>query len=245
MPDATAPAPMPARPAQRNQNAVVLRKNYDLVYWWVVWLYAGVGWALTWTGGTTVNFGSKNLLFYPGPALGVGFVGLFLFVAIFTAIRARGAMSAILLMALALIGVGLYLTGVWDIMVVRIPDLHIHMNQAFYGAIFVVLFPAWLLTTFVFNRMHSLIFLPNKKIQMGRILGRGGAVINTTTISLKRLDDDIFVHRILGLRWLGIGTGDIQVVYVEAGHGTTYTIVNNVWRPDDVIARFARLSGGG
>ena len=147
----------------QQSRGVALRKHYDLLYWWAIWLYAGVAWFITGAAGTVVNFGTKDIRIYSGPALGVGFVFLLLFVAVFTSIRARGAMSAILLLVLLLIGVVMYLTGFMGYAIARFPDLRVHMNQAFYGVIFTVLFPTWLLTTFVFNRMNYFI-LHDKKV---------------------------------------------------------------------------------
>jgi hypothetical protein len=53
--------------------------------------------------------------------------------------------------------------------------------------------------------------------------------------------DDIFVHKILGLGFLGLGTGDIDVKFDVPGGGSQHHVFKNVWRPDRKIARMEAL----
>jgi hypothetical protein len=53
--------------------------------------------------------------------------------------------------------------------------------------------------------------------------------------------DDLIVHKMLGLRFLGFGTGDIEVKFDVPGGGSQHHLFKNVWRPDAKIARMEEL----
>jgi hypothetical protein len=235
------PSPTPVVPTYSVARPIKLIKHYDLLYWWAVWLYAGVAWFVTATFGQRIEIAGKALKFSTEPLLGIGFVATLLFVAVFTAIRARGPMSAILVFALLLIGVVIHWTVGWSVILVHVPDLRIHMNQAFYAVVFVTLFPIWLLTTFVFNRLRYLTFEPGPQIRERRLLGGRKANFVPKEFGAKKLDDDIFVHRFLGLWWLGFGTGDIELTYSDPVVGWHREVVENVWRADHIVDQINSL----
>jgi len=219
---------------------VKLIKHYDLVYWWVVWLYAALAWAWTSYAGKQIVITDKALRFATEPMLGIGFLAVLLFVAIFTAIRARGAMSAILVAALIIIGLLMHFNGWWGSIMQSFPDLRVHMNQAFYAVVFCVLFPVWVLTTFVFNRLHYYTFDHGKQVGDCSMIGGGSRTFAANNIALMKQPDDIFVHRVLGLWWLGFGTGDVVLTYTEPGGGSHREIINNVWQVDRKIREINR-----
>ena len=66
--------------------------------------------------------------------------------------------------------------------------------------------------------------------------GAHGQVVETS-----RQSDDIFVHRLLGLWFLGIGTGDIEVRFNTAGGGQRLYLLKNVWRAAHVEREINRL----
>ncbi len=245
---APAKAPLPDKPAD---TSITLIRHYDLLYWWVVWLYAAVAWVISGAGPfgwgirvhmvelvdgklpqSVVDGTSKALNFHPDPLLGIGFIATFLFVAIFTAVRARGVLSAVLVFAFLAAGAAIYFLGLSRVLLEAFPRLRIHMNQGFYGAVFSVLFPIWVLTTFFFNRFHYYSFAHGKQIGDVRRLGGGTRSFNAHNVAVHKLPDDIFVHRVLGLRWLGFGTGDIEVTFTEPGSGTQKWTIHNVWSAD-------------
>ena len=49
------------------------------------------------------------------------------------------------------------------------------------------------------------------------------------------------MHTLLGLRFLGLGTGDIEVKFDVPGGGSQHHVFKNVWRPDKKIANMERL----
>ena len=86
------------RPASTPKKAADMRiyQHSNLAYWWVVWVYGFVCAAATYLWGIgvkelAVGTGSadKGILFHPSPWLGLSFIGLMLFVVVFTNVRAR------------------------------------------------------------------------------------------------------------------------------------------------------------
>ncbi len=53
--------------------------------------------------------------------------------------------------------------------------------------------------------------------------------------------DDLVVHTLLGLRFLGLGTGDIEVKFDVPGGGSQHHVFKNVWSPDKKIANMELL----
>ncbi len=231
------PPQQPASPPRSTSAAPIkLYKNYDLFYWWAVWLYAAVASVLTGSFGKAVAITDKPLKFASDPLLGIGFIAVLLFVAIFTSVRARGSMSVILVFVFVGIAViGQYL-GAWSELMQRFPDLRVHMNQAFYTVIAGVLFVVWFFTTFVFNRLRYHTFDHGRQVGSIALIGGGSKTLAVQNISVAKLSDDIFVHRVLGLRWLGLGTGDIVLSYSEPGGGAHQEVIANVWRVDRKLA---------
>jgi hypothetical protein len=209
---------------------VILRKHFDLLYWWAVWLYAGIAAALTYTAGETVTIGGKAVKMYPEPWLAIGFLAVILFVAIFTSLRARGALSMVLVMGLMGAAVAVQYLLTWRYVFELFPLLRLHINLGFYVATVVVLFPVWLATTFFFNRLQQYRFRPGRQVSSIKMFGGGETNIASHTLSMHMLDHDIFVHRVLGL-WPLLGTGDIEVGYTKPDGSAHKEIIHNVVRP--------------
>ena len=60
-------------------------------------------------------------------------------------------------------------------------------------------------------------------------------------VETSRQSDDIFVHRLLGLWFLGFGTGDIDIRFSTAGSGQKVFSLKNVWRAAHVEKEINRL----
>jgi hypothetical protein len=60
-------------------------------------------------------------------------------------------------------------------------------------------------------------------------------------VQTSRQSDDIFVHRLLGLWFLGFGTGDIEVRFSTPGAGQKVYHLKNVWRAAHVEKEINRL----
>ena len=60
-------------------------------------------------------------------------------------------------------------------------------------------------------------------------------------VQTSRSSDDIFVHRLLGLWFLGFGTGDIEIRFSTPGAGQKVYFLKNVWRAAHVEKEINRL----
>lgn len=236
-----APSPQPAPAGQtapnqqsktpviaRRDRRIVLRKHFDLLYWWAVWAYAAFAAAMTSWFGETIMINAKPVKMYPAPWLGVGFLAVLLFVAIFTAVRARGAISLIMVLVVCVIGFVLQLTNSFGWLSEQLGLVRIHLNQGFYVAVAAVMIPVWLLTSFVFNRFTYYVFESGKQISIVKPWSGGREGIAAHTLSLKRLPDDLFVHRLLGAPFMG--TGDLEIGYTRPDGSAHKELIPNVTR---------------
>jgi hypothetical protein len=223
---ATLKRPAAARKGKGSDLRIYQHSN--LAYWWVVWVYGFVCSGITYAQGVGIRelaarteSGEKVILFHPSPWLGFSFIGLLLFVVVFTNVRARGVYSIVLLL----------LTGgaIW--LVHRIPGietaygwvglLRVHLNLAFYLTFSVSLMLLWFFIIFLVDRFTWWRFSPGQVIEEHRVGQATGHAFNTEGMIIQRLPDDLFRHRVLGF-----GTGDFVV---KPASGDTFEI-HNVWR---------------
>ena len=106
--------------------------------------------------------------------------------------------------------------------------MRIHLNQGFYVAVFAVMFPVWLLTTLIFNRFMYYVFEPGRQVTVVRPWSGGREAISAHTLQHRRLQDDLFVHRLLGAPFMG--TGDIEISYTRPDGSVHKELVTNVTR---------------
>jgi hypothetical protein len=230
------PAPL-APGAER----LVVYEHCDLLYWWIVWAYGFLCALLTRLSGKSVVIeGRKPVLFYPDAWLGISFVLLVLFVLIFTNARARGVKSLVLFLVLLVIGLIVQMTYGWDEVLGVFPLLLVYMNLAFYMLFSSVLLAAWVFTTFVSDRFRRYEFGPGS-ISRRMALTEGGENFVSRMVHTARQSDDVFVHRLLGLWFLGFGTGDIEIRFSTPGAGQRVYLLRNVWRAAAVERAINRL----
>lgn len=231
-------------PAQRSKLQRALRgaakgeirlyQHSNLLYWWPLWAYGYFCAAMTYLqgigikelAGPAVEGAEKQILFHTSPWLGITYIGLILFVAVFTNVRARGVYSFVLLLLAAGIAWG----------VTRIPGidkafgwaalLRVHLNLAFYVAFSTLLLLIWLFVIVFVDHFTWWRFSPGQVIEEHRIGQATGHAYNTEGMVVRRLPDDFFRHRILGLGLIGLGTGDFMVKppYEESFE------IHNVWK---------------
>ena len=236
------PKPVAAAPPAMDSERLVVHQHSDLIYWWVVWAY-GLACALwTWLGGeyVTVSPGHKQVLIYPHAWMGISFVFLVLFVLVFTNARARGVKSLVLFLSLTVLGLVVQLTAGWTEILQYFPLLLVYMNLAFYLLFSGVLLAAWLFV--VLGTDHSVYweFGPNS-IAKKYWFTDAAESYTSPQVETSRQSDDIFVHRLLGLWFLGFGTGDIEVRFSTAGSGQKVYFLRNVWRAAHVEKEINRL----
>lgn len=220
---------------------IVVYEHSDLLYWWVVWAYGFVSAFLTRLFGREVLLeGTRPVLIYPDAWLGISFVLLILFVLIFTNVRARGVKSLILFLVLLVIGLIIQMAYGWDEVLSFVPLLLVYMNLAFYVLFSTALLLVWVFTTFVSDRLSRYEFAPGS-ISKKMTLTEGGENFVSRQVHTLRQSDDIFVHRLLGLWFLGFGTGDIEVSFTTPGSGQRVYLLKNVWRAAHVERAINRL----
>jgi hypothetical protein len=213
---------------------VRIYQHSNLLYWWAVWAYGFFCAGLTrWQGigikelaAADADGREKVILFFPSPWLGISFIALVLFVIVFTNVRARGVYSFVLLAVAIGLGWGLtHIPGI-DVVMNWASLLRIHLNLAFYLAFSALLMLLWLFVTVFVDHFTWWRFSPGQVIEEHRIGQATGHAYNTEGMVVRRLPDDFFRHRILGLGLIGLGTGDfiVKPPYEDAFE------IHNVWR---------------
>jgi hypothetical protein len=232
------PAPIPPN----IEGRLVVYQHSDLLYWWVVWAYGFFCALLSWLRGTPVIFsqGHKPVLVYPGAWMGISFVMLVLFVLVFTNARARGVKSLVLFLVLAVIGLTVQMTIGWNEILQYFPLLLVHMNLAFYLLFSALLLAAWLFVVLGTDHSVRWEFAPNS-IAKKYWFTDAAESYTSPQVETSRSSDDIFVHRLLGLWFLGFGTGDIEIRFSTAGSGQKVFYLRNVWRAGHVEKEINRL----
>ena len=205
-------------------------QHSDLIYWWVVWAYGYFCAVLTYLEGQPVVLSDdgRKVLFHPSAWVGISFVALVLFVLVFTNVRLRGVKSLVLFLLLLVVGFGLQIVKGWDGLLRYAPLLLVYMNLAFYVMFSSVLFIAWLITVIVTDGFTYWEFAPGL-ISKRQRFSEGSESFATPHLQTRRQSDDIFVHRVLGLWFLGFGTGDLDIQFSVPG-GERHYHLKNVWR---------------
>jgi len=212
----------------------------DLVYWWAIWFAAFVCIVLTVTGGESIQIGDKALKVHTSPWVGIAFLLVMFSTLIFTQLRARGLYAIILLMAAAIIGLVVHISIGWTAIFDQFTLIKVHMNLAFYVFVFVVSFAIWFYTAIIHARLTYGMIRAGEVGWYSPLTGQFETFRPINFQVIKR-SDDIVVHKILGLGFVGLGTGDIDVKFSVPGGGSQHHVFRNVWRPTAKIARMERL----
>jgi hypothetical protein len=212
----------------------------DLVYWWAIWFAALVCMFLTFAFGDSIQIGDKALKVHSSPWIGIGFLTVMFATLIFTQLRARGIYAVIMVLAIALIGLIVHITIGWTAVFDQLTLIKVHMNLAFYVIVFVVTFVIWFYTAFVHARLTYGVVTPGEVGWRSPLTGQMETYRPLNFQVVKR-SDDLVVHTLLGLRFLGLGTGDIEVRFDVPGGGSQHHLFRNVWRPDVKIHRMETL----
>lgn len=190
---------------------VRLYSHSTLVYWWPAWVTGYIMAFLTyWQGGVVRLDEAKRDSVITTSATGLTFTVVLLLVILFTNVRIRGMASLATLLALAFIVTLLAWLGWWDDILRAIPELSVQMNLGFYLVFSTVLFIAWALTVFVFDRMVYWRVRPGQLTEE-RVIGGGEVSFDTRGMLFEQHADDFFRHIVLGL-----GAGDLRLLTTGA-----------------------------
>src|SRR5262245_39818165 len=92
-----------------NPRDIRIIQHSNLIYWWPVWLYGYICALLTYFESIGVaelaSEPGKVVLFHPSSWVGLSFMGVILFVIVFSNVKARGIYSLVVIMLL--------LGGIW------------------------------------------------------------------------------------------------------------------------------------
>ena len=235
-----AKAPAQSGGAAEVVSGIRIYEYSDLVYWWAIWFAALVCIFLTFFFGESIQIGDKALKVHSSPWVGLGFLAVMFATLIFTHLRARGIYAIIMVLAIALIGLLVHMSIGWTAVFDQLTLIKVHMNLAYYVIVFVVSFVIWFYTAFIHARLSYGV------VNAGEIGWRSPLTGQMEThrplnFQVVKRSDDIVVHTLLGLRFLGLGTGDIDVKFDVPGGGSQHHLFKNVWRPDAKIGRMERL----
>jgi hypothetical protein len=238
----TTAAEAPAQPAvpAAALGSVRVYEYSDLVYWWAIWFAALVCIVLTSFFGEYIQIGDRALRVATSPWVGIGFLVVMFSTLIFTHLRARGLHAVILVLAAAVIGLVVHLSIGWTRVFDQITLIKVHMNLAYYVVVFVVSFVIWFYIAFIHARLTYGVVNPGEVGWRSPLTGQMETYRPLNFQVVKR-SDDLIVHKILGLRFLRLGTGDIEIKFDVPGGGSQQHLFKNVWRPDVKIARMEEL----
>jgi hypothetical protein len=238
----TAAATTQTQPAAGSSTlrSIRLYEYSDLVYWWAIWFAALVCIVLTYFFGESMQIGGKALKVHASPWVGVSFLAVMFCTLIFTHLRARGLHAIILGLAVIVLGLIVHMTIGWTAVFDQITLIKVHMNLAYYVITFVVSLAVWLYTTFVHARLSYGVVNPGEVGWRSALTGQI-ETFKPLNFQVVKRSDDMIVHKILGLGFLGFGTGDIDIKFDVPGGGSQHHSFKNVWRPDVKVARMEAL----
>ncbi|MER3417215.1 MAG: hypothetical protein C4297_13550 [Gemmataceae bacterium] len=172
----------------------------------------------------------------PNKNLGVIYCIVTLVVIFATSVTLRGLRSLVLMISVLLLTVLFAWLGWWEQIFEWFGRLSLHMNAGFYLFFSTVLFVLWLLTTFVYDRMHYWRITPGEITH--RFLFAGGEVsYDTEGMAFEKMQDDLFRHWILGL-----GSGDLVMHPLKIGTIEQRELqVQNVLRIGNKLGRIQEL----
>ena len=141
----------------------------------------------------------------PRSWMGPTFLFILLLVIIITNVPLRGLWSLVVLIGLVVLALLISLFKWWDNILGALVSLHIFINMAGYLVLAVVLFAAWLVATFIFDRRSYMIFTPGQ-VRVCEEIGARERTYDTTGMTIEKHRDDWFRHI-----FLGFGSGDLSI----------------------------------
>jgi hypothetical protein len=192
-------------------DEIRIYSHSNIIYWWPVWLYAAVCWFMTWMYHIKINpDGLKEVNVFPEPWLGFSFLCVFFFVVTFSNLKVRGIFAALVLLIAALVVVLIYFAGGFTRIFGALHLLYIFMNEAFYAVVAIFLFTIWVVVVYGVDHLMYYRIKPGLVSVEHRIGQHHDMDIPTIGMTVRRIVPDLFRHQILGLAFLGIGTGDLN-----------------------------------
>lgn len=140
---------------------------------------------------------------HPNKNLGVIYGIVIFLVIIITNVPLRGLSSAVAIVLILFFTVLFAWLDYWGEILEALGRLSVHINMGFYFFFSTVLFIAWALVFFVYDRMSYWRITPGQ-ITHEFVFGGGQTSYDTENMAFKKLRDDLFRHWVLGF-----GSGDM------------------------------------
>lgn len=212
-----------SKPKPERVREISVIGHSQLFYWWPVWVLGYLMAIITAipTLGQEVAIplyengeraGEMVMRFPANQSLGVIYCIVFVLVLVMTNVTLRGLASGIVIISLLFIAVLFAYMDWWDDILEALGHLSLFMNLGFYVFFSTVIFIAWALAFFVFDRMEYWKFHPGQAVHV-KVFGGGEHAYDTIGMSVYKLRDDLFRHWILGM-----GSGDIHIATSGASH---------------------------
>jgi len=188
--------------------------------------------------------GLKTVNVFPSPWLGLSFLGVFFFVVTFSNVKMRGFYALLVMMAVALLIIGVHAAVGLDRIFGAFHLLFVYMNEAFYATMAIFMFGLWFTVVFAVDRLTFYRFRPGQVSEEHKYgYGQLHAVnLPTDGMTVRRLASDFFRHEILGLSFLGYGTGDF-ICKPSTVSGHEPLVLENVIRLSRKFPRIEEMIG--
>jgi hypothetical protein len=199
---------------QRKQLELRIYSHSNLYYWWPVWVVGFLMALLTWLQGVPVQIADIPEHFHPSGSVGIVFLVTLFLVILMTNISMRGTASVVAVLTIILVTVLLAWFGWWTVILDWVGRLRVHLNLGAYLTFSTLMFAAWALTVFGFDRTSYWLIKPGQ-ITQEFVFGAGSRSYNTTNMVLEKFQGDLFRNWIIGL-----GTGDLRIQTMGGSHDT-------------------------
>jgi len=203
-----APATIAQEPSdspETDRPELRIYSHSNLYYWWPVWVVGYILALLSYVQGQPRQIGSFPELFHTNSGPGVIFFLTLFLVILITNVSVRGLASGMVIMVVLLTTVTLAYFGLWDNILAWAGKLSVHMNLGGYVIFSTLMFGAWFLAVFVFDRMSYWRIKPGQ-ITHEVVFGTGSRSYDTNGMMVEKHRDDLFRHWVLGL-----GSGDLRI----------------------------------
>ncbi|MBL8798206.1 MAG: hypothetical protein JNM56_30205 [Planctomycetia bacterium] len=204
------PAAAPPSKAELRKEAeqtpqLTIISHSPLLYWWPIWAVGYILAAMTYFQGQPYQIGQVTERIHPSSNIGVLFFVTLFLVVLITNVSVRGLASGMVVLSILLLTVLFAYLDWWDPILAWAGNLSIHMNLGGYVFISTLMFLAWFLAVFVFDRMSYWRIKPGQ-ITQEFVFGAGSRSYDTQGIVVEKHRDDVFRHWILGA-----GSGDLVI----------------------------------
>jgi hypothetical protein len=151
---------------------------------------------------------------------GVLYIIVLLLLIVITNTPLRGLWSVVVIVVIILGSIILALAHLWEPILDKLGQLHVHINAAGYLVISLALFIIWLVTFVFFDPQIYMVFTPGQ-LRVRQEIGGGEMAYDTQGMVIQKQRNDLFRHWILGL-----GSGDLIVT--TSGAATHHFDLPNV-----------------